>query len=107
MEGITILNTIITTSAAPISCIIFAIGIAMTFVLVGAGCSFNNKICFILALISMITGLVFISFGPKVETTTYQVLIDDSVSFVELNQKYSIIGQNGQIYTIIEKELSE
>lgn len=34
----------------------------------------------------------------------YKVLIDDSVSLAELNEKYEIINREGAIYTIVEKE---
>lgn len=34
----------------------------------------------------------------------YQVTIDETVSFQELNKNYEILEQNGRIYTIKEKE---
>lgn len=34
----------------------------------------------------------------------YKVLIDDCVSLVEFNEKYEIIGKEGTIYTIVERE---
>lgn len=35
---------------------------------------------------------------------TYKVTISDKVNFVEFNNKYEIIDQDGLIYTIKEKE---
>lgn len=40
----------------------------------------------------------------KNETKQYQVTISDEVSFVELEEKYEIIGQDGKIYILLEKE---
>lgn len=37
------------------------------------------------------------------DTTYYQVIIDDSVSMVEFNEKYDIVNIEGKIYTIKEK----
>ena len=39
----------------------------------------------------------------KVETTTYQVTINDTVNFNEFMDKYDIIDQEGRIYTIRDK----
>lgn len=37
-------------------------------------------------------------------TTTYDVLISDEVKMNEFNEKYEIVSQNGNIYTIKERE---
>lgn len=37
----------------------------------------------------------------------YKVLIDDSVSLNEFNEKYEILDQEGQIYTVIERKVEE
>lgn len=37
----------------------------------------------------------------------YKVLIDDSVPLNEFNEKYEILDQEGQIYTVIEREVEE
>lgn len=37
----------------------------------------------------------------------YKVLIDDSVSLNEFNEKYEIVDQEGQIYTVIERKAEE
>lgn len=34
----------------------------------------------------------------------YKVLIDDSVSFNEIAEKYEIVGQDGEVYILNEKE---
>ena len=40
----------------------------------------------------------------KTDKYTYKVTISDEVNFVEFNNKYEIIDQDGLIYTIKEKE---
>ena len=57
--------------------------------------------CFIL----FIFGLFCIDFIEKpTGKYTYKVTISDEVNFVEFNNKYEIIDQDGLIYTIKEKE---
>lgn len=58
--------------------------------------------CAICALLSVVfLTLVFISF--KNNYPTYKVTIDDNVSFVEFNEKYEIIKQDGLIYEVKER----
>lgn len=45
---------------------------------------------------------IYQSFFMK-DTTYYQVIIDDSVSMEEFNEKYDIVEVQGKIYTIKEK----
>lgn len=37
----------------------------------------------------------------------YEVTIDDTVSFNELQEKYDVIEQNGKIWTLEDKEVKE
>lgn len=61
--------------------------------------------------ISLIFGLcVALVMGTKIRQTTnqidyieYEVLVDDSVSFTEFNEKYEIVSQKGKVYIIREK----
>lgn len=46
--------------------------------------------------------MVFVESGTG--KYTYKVTISDEVNFVEFNDKYEIIDQDGLIYTIKEKE---
>ena len=41
------------------------------------------------------------------ESQYYKVSIDDSVSFTEFTSKYKVLNQEGQIYTIKEKEQND
>lgn len=44
-------------------------------------------------------------YGYNTFQTEYEVTIDDSVGFNEFNKRYEIVSQDGDIYTVIEKEL--
>nr|DAR47122.1 MAG TPA: hypothetical protein [Caudoviricetes sp.] len=33
----------------------------------------------------------------------YKVIIDESVSFAEFTGKYEVVGQEGEIYTVVER----
>lgn len=37
------------------------------------------------------------------EVTEYKVIIDDSVKYVEFTEKYEVIDQEGEIYTVRER----
>ena len=50
--------------------------------------------------------IVFI-YGYHTFKTEYKATIDDSVSFKEFNKRYEILSQDGDIYTVIEKELAD
>lgn len=63
-----------------------------------------------LAFVCVVIGIICI-FGAfykyytnnPVEKTTYQVILDDSISYNEFVEKYEVIKQEGRIYTIYEK----
>ena len=38
---------------------------------------------------------------------SYEITIDDSVSFNEFNAKYKVLKQDGQIFTVVEREVDE
>ena len=58
-------------------------------------------------IVCLLSALFIMAFGPKEPRTKYKVLIDESVNLLEFNQKYIITDQDGQIYTIIEKDFSK
>jgi hypothetical protein len=37
------------------------------------------------------------------EVTEYKVTIDDSVKYVEFTEKYEVVDQEGEIYTVRER----
>lgn len=42
--------------------------------------------------------------GEKITIPEYKVTIDDSITYKDFTDKYKVIEQEGQIYTIIDKE---
>ena len=112
MEGITILNQ--TFHEGAIIDPLFGIGLtlvgaSLVLGIVGGFMAANrNKIIPYIFLYTSLTFLAIVAligiFGPREEITRYQVLIDETVSFVEFNKRYEIISQNGTIYTIQERE---
>ena len=85
---------------------ILAIGIITSILLGGLLCCllkfyFGQVILFLGVFISFILTLVFpIHTGEYIR---YKVTISDTVNFVEFNEKYEIISQDGKIYTIKER----
>lgn len=63
-----------------------------------------SSICFFILFIVGLFCMVFVE-NPTGEYT-YKVTISDEVNFVEFNNKYEIIDQDGLIYTIKEKEIN-
>ena len=63
----------------------------------------------VIAIILFIAGLFFIIFSEMHKNTVptgkykYEVTIDENVSFTELNSKYNIIEQRGDIYVLEDK----
>jgi hypothetical protein len=42
--------------------------------------------------------------NPTKYETHYKVTVDESVSMMEFNEKYEVLGQEGKIYTVRERE---
>lgn len=113
MDGITVLsqNEIMITptwtwAITMIGFIIFAISLIIAL-------NVNQKIietifgissicCFILFIVG-ICCMCFVE--TKTGEYTYKVIISDEVNFVEFNNKYEIIDQDGLIYTIKKREV--
>ena len=115
MDGITVLSqSEITTTPCWIwiFLLVSLFVIILGIVLVTICASFNKKIGTKLATIFTFLGIVlfFINWlcGIIITVPTgkyeYKVTISDEVNFVEFNNKYEIIDQDGLIYTIKEKE---
>jgi len=107
MDGVEILNTIEKVNASAIiiiiACTLFAI--ICTIVVV---CAFKSKdkgygiFYSIYGLTCIIVVILYILF-PTVHTY-YQVTISEDVKFVEFNDRYKIIKQDGKIFTVEERK---
>lgn len=110
IEGIRILNT--NPPEHPGSIFIYMIGfISIAFIFIGLYiwtsdmCSdirLNIILSVIFALIvgSVLGGAVWYKKNKDSLPETYDVLIDESVSFRDFDEKYEVVERNGEIYTI-------
>ena len=113
MQGIDILNKTMTTDTCGWVFIILIIGaIALivsfiTFTIFAASECFGiANICFWVLIASIFAVLLVAMINPQTETGRYryEVTIDDSVSFLDICEKYEIVEQNGRIWTLEDKE---
>jgi hypothetical protein len=110
MEGITVLSQ---ETDSPLAIIILGVWSALLFAVCLWAAIKDFRDCYScipakaflgLALISLlIMGICIYEGATYSPETTYKVIIDESVSFQELQERYEIIDQEGQIYTIKEK----
>lgn len=114
MPGVEILNTTIHyKEVLPTWVIIVIIAIivipAMAMLI---GSSVHSDLLVTIGGISLILGFVLaLIIGSTIRQTTneieyieHEVLVDDSVSFTEFNEKYETVSQKGKIYVVREKE---
>lgn len=61
----------------------------------------------IIALIVLIVSYLLLTIGPKTETGRYEYMVqfNDDVSFVEVYEKYEVLEQRGNVWTIQDKEI--
>ena len=111
MEGLTVLSTDTTAVEAPWLMIILG-GIAIMIGIVALILSIMVLVdgepvgaaLLLLSLLCIILGVACFHEAFKSEQTIYKVIIDESVSMVEFNERYEILDQDGLIYEIVEKE---
>ena len=61
------------------------------------------SICFVVSLFLLVVS----TFGSlATEHTEYKVTIDDSVNFNEFMERYEIVDQNGKLFTVKERAVS-
>lgn len=113
MPGVEILNTTIHYKEAlptgAIIAIIALIGIPLIATIIGK--ALDVETVYFLGIVFLLVGIVFATLiyvtirkpTDEIDYIEYEVLIDDSVSFTEFNDKYEIINQKGKIYTVREK----
>ena len=108
MEGVTILSATTTTLgiswglAIILALIMFAIFLAIDPLDEREFNGWRIGLATVMAILSF--GVLALFCVDTTEVAQYKVIIDESVSFVEFNEKYKIIDQEGEIYTIQERE---
>lgn len=112
MEGITILTTEIVSVGIPfwvaplVGCVLFVVVLLIMVAIFGEldASDFGFG-----ATIGVLTTIFFImiSLTTYKEETHYNMIIDETVSFVEFNKQYEIVDQKGEIYIVRDKEGNE
>ena len=113
MPGVEILNTTIYyKDVLPTWAIIFIIAVlAIPMILIIIGKTFDIDSIFRYGVIFLVIGVLacvavcLLTCQPAhtIDYIEHEVLVDDSVSFTEFNEKYEIVSQKGKIYIIREK----
>ena len=113
MKGLTILNNYFVSGEILMPWLAVIVGgiiLGTISVLIVCNCEkfFKNKLklqkIILIVSAAVIAGSFLIgAIAPREQEEIYQVLIDESVSFVEFTEQYEIVEQNGLIYTIKEK----
>lgn len=111
MEGVTILSTTtVTILGVPWGVAIFLAlaTFAMIFLLLSLKTVKKPIEYFYAAIVAvLVTAIalipVWISIGGATEVTEYKVIIDDSVKYNEFIEKYEVIDQEDEIYTVRER----
>lgn len=110
MDGITVLNTYTSFNYLSFALMLYGFGLAFILVFImivmasikdGEFYPFVTFVSFGVGVFLLVCGYNYNKSSPQ---TRYQITVDDSVSFNDFMERYEIIGQDGKIYTIIEKE---
>lgn len=117
MEGIYILNKTLITDTPIWACILgfLTMILSILFIIVTMVMFVEEfgylkvVICLYCALLSLIMLVRCTQYIDSINTGRYryEVTIDDTVSFTELQEKYDVIEQNGKIWTLEDKEVKE
>jgi ABC-type uncharacterized transport system permease subunit len=109
MQGITILNETTKLPDGYAGIIVILIILSIGMIVLGYCCIRYNEhtwskiiagmVCCII-LIGCVVGVVILT---NQEQTYYKVLLDDNITFVEFNEQYQIIEQEGLILTVIKR----
>lgn len=113
MPGVEILNTTIHYKyALPTWAIVTMVAIIVIPAIMTLIGKINSNDClYVLGFVCLVIGAVIAALigmsAPKptdeIDYIEHEVLVDDSVSFSEFNEKYEIVNQKGKIYVVREK----
>ena len=103
IDGITVLNTVEKTVSFET---FFGTLIGFCFIAVAIVLFKREGIKCLGGWAGLILGVIFVAlaiFTVAPAAPTYEVLIDDSVSFMDFYERYHIVAQRGDIFTIVMK----
>ena len=112
IEGIEVLNKVPIMKPTPVSdfvSIIYAIIIVFAVIIIICGAAFHNNwiISFGVCLI-LCSNIAIVIYGKKEMETgryEYQCTISDNILFIDMYEKYEIVGRDGELWTIRDKEV--
>ena len=103
MEGVQILNV---TERTDMSHVGICLGIAMFvffIIIMVTLASDNYKATTVFFILFLVSGIAMFHPSMEVKTKLYEAIINDTVSFAELNDNYNIVEQRGKIFVLEEK----
>ena len=83
---------------------VFIISSICIFVFIEEECCKHIVISIIISLVSLTSILIMQSYIKPTGRYKYKVIIDKSVSMIEVYEKYNVIEQDGKIWTIEDKK---
>lgn len=83
--------------------IVLLLGVALLIIFIKDRENWDGGIIFSIIIILIPLLLILTSIFKK-PYTEYKVIIDDTVNFKEFHDRYEIKDQDGEIYTIVERE---
>ena len=108
IEGITILNQ---TEIVDMPTPVFIIGLIMIVISIAViliGILFENGICAAIGIIAIMASIAIPLFIQQpTGRYEYECIIDESVDFVDIYEKYKVIEQRGDIWVLKDKESEE
>ena len=115
MDGITVISEEVVKNM-PETILISGIFSVVAFILT-ATLEYLNERSFLLAFLGglgcagllFMTGCAFGTFCYKYKdgTKMYKVTIDESVSMNKFNERYEVVSQDGDIFTIVERDMEK
>lgn len=109
MDGVTILNTVEKGGFSVWGLIVFVLCAVGTFLLLYLSISLSaegDDTAHLVFMLMVLCGIVTTLAGCALWGPTYneyKVIVDESVSFEEFTDKYEVVGQEGEIYTVVER----
>lgn len=103
MDGVTILNTYMEWTRSSTALLLF-VNLFLAAGIVGGIVLLANEDHIGFFVVCLCIAGIFITFCYVPKTEHIQATLDDSVSYVELTDRYEIVKSDGRIITMIEKE---
>jgi len=67
--------------------------------------SLENIGIFLCTVFFMVGILIIFIRAPKIQTTRYEIILNDEITFNEFNDRYKLIEERGDILVVEEKEI--